>query len=614
MPASIGSTAFHTKRLESRATFLGVVFSKNSMDRVWKKYVRAGLRDQEIPDLHDHNDFHWRRNELFENLHSEIVTGRYTALQSTPVRVEKRLGVTRTVVLPTAADCVVLQCIVEHLLPLALARQPSPNSFFSRSHGFSKPEWKFEKDYIWFKRWAKFSKLRLSFTSTHSYICTTDIANYFDNIDYTHLRNIISTLDNTDEVTLDILFAILDKISWRPDYLPPPGVGLPQVNFDAPRLLSHVYLYEVDEFLKSATNHCFVRWVDDMTFAVPDIAAGKRTLRDLDQLLLTRGLRLNAGKTAILSSNQARKFFQSAENSYLDKSKDKLQEPSLSMKKKESLLADCEKRFDLFCTKPPYGHSEKIVKRYIGIFSEHRRDHAIKFCCHNLTPGPGLRDAIFRYFIAIGPNNAIFLALRNYVLGENALDDSSLLQIARILTDWKVDPGSKYHRNILNLAANATNKNYIGKNVFYFYFSLWIFAKYGRRGHIFDLCKDFNRTWRTSEFLSRQVAATIPKFRGSAQGNQIRRQIQGHQFKSAYSIIDSLDHILSTAPKISNSVRFYILNGKHSTTYSIQRFLIAIHVLSNTKFDSTARRALRDEALLYISDPIYTKVLAAIKF
>lgn len=221
------------------------------MDFVWKKYVRAGLRDQEIFDLHDYNDFHWDRHALFSNLRAEVLAGRYSPRKSIPVRVEKRFGVTRTLVIPSPEDAVILQCIVEELLPRALEKQPSKNAFFSRSRGFAGPEIAFNRDYIWFRRWVQFSKMRIDLSSMHEYICTTDIANYFDNIDYTHLRSMISVLDGVEEVTMDILFSVLDTISWRPDYLPPPGRSLPQVNFDAPRLLSHIYLYEIDRFFES---------------------------------------------------------------------------------------------------------------------------------------------------------------------------------------------------------------------------------------------------------------------------------------------------------------------------------------------------------------------------
>jgi len=206
------------------------------METAWKTYVRPGLRSQEVLDLHDYNDFHWSRQQLFQNLFSDICAGRYAPLPSTPIRVEKKHGVTRTLVLPSPQDCVILQCIVESLLPNAIKKQPSANSFFSRSHDFSKPEFRFQKDYIWFKRWATFSKIRIEIISTHTHICTTDIANYFDNIDYAHLRNMISAIDGVDEVTLDVLFKVLDQISWRPAHESPHFRGTrksPNLRFSA---------------------------------------------------------------------------------------------------------------------------------------------------------------------------------------------------------------------------------------------------------------------------------------------------------------------------------------------------------------------------------------------
>ena len=45
------------------------------MEKAWTKYVRAGLRSQEVVDLHDYNDFHWGRVKYFDSLRSEIING-----------------------------------------------------------------------------------------------------------------------------------------------------------------------------------------------------------------------------------------------------------------------------------------------------------------------------------------------------------------------------------------------------------------------------------------------------------------------------------------------------------------------------------------------------------
>lgn len=612
-PSSSAGASFHTHRLAARSSTLRQIFSVAAMARAWKVHVREGLRDQEVADLHDYNDFHWDKEALFANLHAEIMGGRYRPQRSLPVRVEKRLGVARTLVVPSPEDAIVLQCIVEHLLPLAIERQPSDHAFFSRSHGFNSPEIRYHKDYIWFRRWVKFSRIRLGFTSTHECIITTDIANYFDNIDYSHLRNILTSFDGVDEVTMDILFMVLDAISWRPDYLPPPGRSLPQVNFDAPRLLSHVYLYELDAFLKRRTGNAFVRWVDDITVAVETEADAKSILREMDQLLLTRGLRLNSGKTQVLSASSARKFFHQSENDFLDEEAKKAVECRGKPYRLRLLRRRVAKRFDAFVKKAPYGHSSKIIKRYISLFSTLRDPHALNFCLAHLPREPELREAIWRYLRDLGPSSRVFRSLQAYVLGDHALDDSSLFEIAKLLTQWEVTPNSKLHREIRALGIDLSKEKFANRNPFYLLASIWLISKYGLRTHLGQVLSSTLDIWRTSEFLSRQVASTLPKFRGGAQGKHVRKLLERHQFPAAMSVVRSLDSMIPVGGVLPNYVRLYVLNGRNSTTYSLQRFLLCLHVLRQSTIPATVRRSLRLQVLKYMSDPIYVKVVRSLK-
>jgi hypothetical protein len=77
---------------------------------------------------------------------------------------------------------------------------------------------------------------------SYQYIVVTDIANYFDCIPLASLRNTLASCGKFSENLLNFLFYLLEAFSWRPYYMPHSGVGLPQINFDAPRLLAHAYL------------------------------------------------------------------------------------------------------------------------------------------------------------------------------------------------------------------------------------------------------------------------------------------------------------------------------------------------------------------------------------
>jgi hypothetical protein len=608
-----GAGSFHTHRLDERREILGQVFSSAAMERVWKKYIRPGLRDQEVLDLYDYNDFHWDRKTLFKNLHAEVMSGRYRPQRSIPVRVEKRNGVVRTLFIPTPNDSVILQCIVEYILPKAIAKQPSPNAFFSRSHGFSAPKFTFTRDYIWFRRWGVFSRLRFRIASTHTYICTTDIANYFDNISYEHLRNMLSAIDGIDEVTMDILFLVLDEIGWRPDYLPAPGRSLPQVNFDAPRLLSHVYLYEIDEFLKKRSNNAFVRWVDDITVAADSVDDAKGILRDLDQLLMTRGLRLNAGKTQVLSALAARKFFQETENEFLDLETKRLPLARLSQRRLNLLRIRVAKRFDVFVAKSSHGHSDKIIKRYINLFGLLGDAHAVRYCLREFAGEPGLRDSIWRYLSSLGPSRHVFRALSAYLAGPMALDDSSLFHIAKLLTEWEVKPGTALHRDLRLLGQELGRPELVAKSAFYLVASTWILSKYGLKKHLGDMLAKHSELWRTSEFLSRQVAASLPKFRGDKQGRTIRGVLEQHRFPSVIAVLSSLDRLVTETGTVNTDVRLYILNGRQKSTYSVQRFLQALSVLTSNRATKAFKMDLKKDVVKYISDPLYLKVLEKLK-
>ena len=615
-PMAIGPTGplggLHTPRLEARHAALEKVFSEALMASAWKDYVRKGLRDQEVIDLFDYNDFHWAKDDRFRDLKSAIMDGRYKPGNSIPIKLEKNLGVCRTVVTPSPEDSVVLQCIVESFLPKAIKRQPSRNAFFSRSHQNTTGKFTFGKDYIWFKQWRRFARMRFEIATTHMWVVTTDVATYFDNIHYTHLRNIISTFDDTEEVILDVLFAVLDNVSWRPDYLPSPGIGIPQVQFDAPRLLAHIYLFEIDAFLKRVTQNSFVRWVDDITFAVDSKEDGKRVLRDLDTLLQMRGVRLNSGKTKVLSASAARRYFHQRENEYIDRVKKDLETLQKAGKSTKGLETKLMKSFAKFSSRVPYGHSDKVIKRYIGLFNQMGSMGAVAYCLDNFEDDPGLRDTAYRYLASLPPSIKYLSALSRYLFNGGALDDASQCQIATLLTEWEAVPGSKLYRALRDLAERMGEQTHVARDPFRFLSALWLIAKYRTQKRLKEYISLFEDVWQHSEFLSRQVAASTGKFRNAALIGWFADKLKRHSFRSALSVLDALTTLRSYSGTVPSDVRLYILNGNNRTTYSLQRFLVAFAVLSSKSLDVNVKADLRTALLKVLKDPHYVRVISAL--
>lgn len=608
-PVSAG-LGLHTPRLEARKKSLNSVFSQIQMASCWKKYVRSGLRDQEVVDLFDYNDFHWFKEQRFDDLQRALIDGRYKPAYSIPTKLEKKHGVCRTVVTPSPEDAIVLQCIVESLLPKTLKKQPSSNAFFSRSHQSPDASFQFGRDYIWFRQWRVFSNTRFKIASVHDWVATTDIATYFDNVQYSHLRNIISTLDGTEEVILDILFSVLDQLCWRPDYLPSAFIGLPQVQFDAPRLLSHIYLFEIDSYLKRRIQNNFVRWVDDITFAADSKEECKVVLRDLDTLLQMRGVRLNSGKTHILSAIQARRFFHQRANENIDRWKRALDVEIAQGLSTSSTIRKASKSFHLFIENPPYGHSDKVIKRFVGLAANAKSDFALSYCVRKFEDSPELRDTIYWYFGALGPNAKILTCLENYLKKGSALDDASQCQIAKLLTDWEVDPTSSIFSRMQDLAKSMATRNFVGSDTYRFISALWMMTKYSDHAGITQFVTDTRHIWENSEFLSRQVAAASGKFRGTKMLEWFGAEIKRHSLRSPLAVLNSLNHLRSFTNSVPANVRMYILNGNQKSIYTLQRFLIAFTVLSSPKINKNYRDKLRNDLLKILSDPHYRNVIS----
>ena len=118
-----------------------------------------------------------------------------------------------------------------------------------------------------------------------------------------------------------MLIFVLSCLLWQPDYMPRVEIGLPQINLDAPRLLAHCFLYELDEFLAGRRDLDFVRFMDDIDIGVDKLADARNILRSVDLVLQTRQVRLNSGKTRILTSAEAFQHFRVKDNISIDKLK-----------------------------------------------------------------------------------------------------------------------------------------------------------------------------------------------------------------------------------------------------------------------------------------------------
>jgi hypothetical protein len=187
---------------------------------------------------------------------------------------------------------------------------------------------------------------------------------------------------------------------WQPDYMPRVQIGLPQVDLDGARLLAHTFLFEIDRLLVSKTQLEYARFMDDMAIGADNIVEAREIVRDLDLALQTRQLRLNSGKTKILSSAEAHRYYRIDENIALDKLESRLNNPSepiSNVNKYKNMISQVIRR-GLKRGRFTDGNGEKILRRLINYFKHYRVKLGHKSFSEILYNWPSCRGLILSWW------------------------------------------------------------------------------------------------------------------------------------------------------------------------------------------------------------------------
>ena len=385
------------------------------------------------------------------------------------------------------------------------------------------------------------------------------------------------------------------------------GFGLPQVDFDAPRLLAFAFLFEIDKFLDKETSGNFVRWMDDIDFGVNSVEEAKKILRGLDEILLTRELRLNMGKTKILSSEDARKYFLPDENRYLTiitKRLDKLVKSNNGIEDEKKKIRS---RFKKFLKKDKLGRWEKVYARYFTTCSKTKDRFLEKYVPSLLNDSPGLRKNIYLYYSNLGFNQTRYNHLSNFFESRHCSDDSSIFATTKVFVDWEIQTGKIRRENFVNLALNTVDRSLAN-----FSASLWLLAKYGHSEELSAFVEDNVSRWKHSSFLSRQVAAVLPKIR-SNKVDYLKKVFTDHGKIDSLRIIENLDRLRTNNPLTKKNILYLEHGTQPVKVYPLTKFLIVIDILNNTHLNSSIRIELRDRIIKRINDPLYLKVINNIK-
>ncbi|WP_291964469.1 RNA-directed DNA polymerase [Maribacter sp.] len=593
---------FHQLRKEE----LDKVFSKSNISKIWRKVVRGQLRNVDILDIYDYYDFNYNIDSRALLLRSDILSGNYSSSKPLIYRVEKKLGICRHLIIPQPTDALILQIITDKISPEILSNQPSKNSFYSRDkHFIKKPHEIDEYGFNWRKLWKKMQKKIFKFSDQKELIIVTDLSNYYDSIFIPELRKLITGYINNNEALLDILFGIIERNSWLPDYLPYTGRGLPTSNLEGIRLMAHSFLFEFDEIIKKKSNNSFTRWMDDVVVAVDTREEAVNVLSSSSDVLKSRGLALNLKKTSIYSAEEAEYHFLIDENKYLDSIDfDYHLEHGI-----KAISNELVKRFNKHLkSNQSAKYYEKISKRYITSFGKINSKRILKNVASLFNENPGIRQNLLFYLSTLGYSKRTSEVVLEIFDELKLHDDISLFNICRLITDWNIPLTKEGDEFVENAIKKIKSFSMTRKQIFDFYCLLWVKTKYDHPEDLYKFIMDYKGIWNSHPFLRRQVTSIMGRL-FLYKEDKVRTFLETQISTAEQQVVSTANNLINLKKLISieGKVKLYLFPQNKYKTYPLQKFLVLCSFLNSETYRTN--KDVIEKIKFHIDDPYYRKWL-----
>ncbi|TGL75989.1 RNA-directed DNA polymerase [Leptospira yasudae] len=582
------------------------VFDAKRMASIWRKIVKNQLRSSDILDIFDYYDFNYNIDSKSLSIRAEILDGYYRSAPPLFYRIEKKLGICRHLCLLQPSDALILQTIAESISDDILKKQPSVQSYYSRDkHAVKKPhEVQSESDYEtnWRHQWKKFQREIYNFTDQKDYLVITDITNFYDSIDLEDLKFLISKYLEKDTSVLDLLFNILQDVQWRSDYLPRTRKGLPVINIEAVRLLAHSILFEIDSILDKKTNTSFVRWMDDITFAVDNRKEATLILSSVSESLQSKGLNLNLAKTIIIDQESSKKYFLIEQNRDLDNYQRKVKKNGLTNIEVKNL----KREFRIHLKDKSARSWDKVTKRYLTIFGKLGDKSNLKVIPELYSQHPSLRNHILYYLGTLGYNEKSGKVLNGLLSDTEFYDDISKFQIVKLLNEWKIPRNAEGLGFIKEIDKNLK----FSTDAFDFYCSLWFKAKYSDPEGLLSFIKKYSNFWTKHSFIRRQTTAVLSKLLTVKEldAKKILEIQISSGLQDTVSIATSIQ-AFSKMDRLENKVQMYFFPENKLKIYPFNKFIVLCAFLNSHSIRNN--QVVKLKILKSIDDPFYTYWLDA---
>lgn len=531
--------------------------SEKHLTDAWRKKVKSQLRKQLLFDLIEFRDIDHDISELTLQVAKEVLCAEYLVSKPRTYLVEKSRGLCRQMTLVQPIDLIVLQCLSTRLHNQIVKKSPSKAAFFQPGD----MKWSSgkmtigESDYGSVASWKRFQKQVLKFSRENKFIVVTDVANFYDFINFKHLRNIVASLsDDIDETVLDLLIHLLNELAWVPDYMPRQEMGMPQIEAEAPRVLANAMLFELDKVVEEKALKNYARFMDDIDFGTHSTIEARQMVRDIDLTLQSRQLRLNSAKTKIMTQEVAYKHFCVGENNRLDRYSNLMEVTKfwsiLKPKVGKKINQYYEKWLDRTSTNGPsdqsiflQGNGSKVHKRMLTLLRKCAIEPPIYDLIWLVKNDPGMRSVAFRHLMHTTKANTVFNALKPILLRGTFVDDQAHIEVASFCAHARFKMTSKLMSGLAEVC------EYLGKQgVIGLYSATLIKGRYATPGQLLDHAQTTYSVWRKDYWLGRAISGLYPRaFVGGSSGSDYLRLIQRTNNTAAQDVVNYHHRLMNDA-------------------------------------------------------------------
>ena len=340
--------------------------------RAWKE-VRKQLPRMHLRDVTDYIEYDVDPDWWIGRLLLDIERGTYEPATVHRFTIPKKMGFSRRMTLPSIPDLVLYRSIVNFLYKKAKRLEKkhvyfAQNTLSKKVKSIGEENLDAVSEYTFssggaIREWLEYDQYRkrLLQDRVHPYIVLADITNFFDTVLYDRVAEALHEIQ-VDRNLVGLLFFILERLSIRDPFNESPRIGLPVDDFDCSRTLAHMVLFPHDARMSKLRGEgAYVRWMDDQNFGADSYADGLRILQQCGRSLMQLHLTPNAGKSKILSFDEASWHFHFDINAELDDIERLPHVTQTERKKKKRELLRVWNEYKVYQGKGEWG---KVLKRF----------------------------------------------------------------------------------------------------------------------------------------------------------------------------------------------------------------------------------------------------------